>query len=242
MDLSGLKFIRFFLFLVLISCEEVHFDKSLPTTKNVEVIGDYFIGEYHSLDTLREIGKVKFYNVPFSYKVDKNDSFFLFVEKILVEKTHIRFVTIYKHYYKKQLVDSLKISKRLNPNQKLYSQNKYFVKIDSNELYKLELNKDFFIKNYEKFYYLNLPIRQKEWKIIQINPLNDSIIGASLTNEIDKNYLKKKLTKKDNIYGPVAVLSNREFINFVKAGGFRDKFFLKKVKILEDIESKRNKK
>lgn len=154
------------------------------------------------------------------------DSIELIAAEIIISLRQINFSLLQKSCYNTTKVDTTFICRKHKKAKRSFV-GKYLIFEETYSDTIFNLNKGDKLKFYDGNYYLNRITEKNDWEIYQFKKNADNSYSINLTNEQDDQALKEK-TKEQTIFHRIKHLSNKDFKTFVKNGGFREKYTLKK--------------
>ncbi len=211
------------------SCSTVHFDNSIPENSNVlKTFPEDLIGKYYFADSILKIeNKEPLYNLKyFSELYKEKDSIKLILGEILITERQVYLYSEQKSYYNLAKFDSSIIALK-HKKEKRRVDGKYLI-FEESSLVDTILNLDNSdqLKFYDGIYYLNRFIQEKDWVVYQFIISGNNIFSMNLTNEQDEKAINN--TTSRTIFYTIKHLSNKDFKRFIRNGGFREKYGLKK--------------
>lgn len=221
---------RFFILCIIVifySCSELHFDKSMPAAnKPISSFDKALRGKYLLQDTVLKFKEEMFYNAKFFQTPIDKDSFNVISAIVSISEKWIVYSVETNSYYRRGQVDTIRIAQKHRKEQKI-NQNGYmiFKGVFSDTL--ITLNHQDVLKNNGNLYYLNRFITKKDWDVCQLY-LIDSVLSINFINENDKKLIENHIIIKE-LPADIARLSDYQFNEFVKKGGFRKRYRFKRI-------------
>lgn len=221
---------RFFILCIVVvfyGCSELHFDKSMPVAnKPIPSFDKALRGKYLLLDTVLKFKEELFYNTEFfQIPIDK-DSFNVITAFVSINEKYAFYSVETNSYYKRGQCDTARIAQKHRKEQKII-QNGYTIFKGAFSDTLIALNHKDILKSNGNLYYLNRFITKKDWDVCQLF-LIDNVLSLNLINENDKKILEDRVIIKE-LPVDIVRLSDYQFNEFVKKGGFRKRYRFKRI-------------
>lgn len=218
------------LFIVFASCTGVHFDKVTPDGgKPQKELSADLLGSYYLADSILPIEKEEVCYNAYYFKdlYKKRDSTNLFSVKVNFSKSLLYYTMVSDSYYLLAKSDTARLSHKHSSNKKKL-EGKYVVYEEKSVDTILNLTKEDVVKWYKDVYYLNHKVDNNDWEVYQLVVNKDKSISLNNTNKDDADDLKNFALDTNRSFNNLVHLSDKDFDEFTRKGGFRTHFRLKK--------------
>jgi hypothetical protein len=216
--------------LFLASCSSVSFDTPLPeSAPGTTAFSSEMVGTYYLTDSVLGKKEEPLFNALYFEVVPGRDSFDLISATMIIKEKLVYHTSKVISYYKKNKADTLRLREK-HVGAKKIIKGKYVVYEELLTDTLLDLSGKDVLKLYKRDYYLNHCISKKEWNIYRLTVNANGGLAVHITNEADRDTLSKFAVSPPDNFGTTVHLSDLRFYEFVKNGGFRQRFRFEKYK------------
>lgn len=186
-------------------------------------------GTYFFCDTIYNLKDVPYYNEKYISTWDAiGDSIKLVSVNLYISPKCIFYKGNAKELYKTYLVDTAKLSLAHKGSIKKQAGDFIFFEEHIGDTI-MDLSRNDKIKQYKELIFLNRSLPQQEWEIFKLEQKKEGELIMSLTNQEDKEVLIQFAINPRQLFGSTVHMKNKDFLKFVKNGGFRERFRLRKL-------------